>query len=42
MAVARALERGEFSLPDERVLLVLSAAAAVLGFLTVILLLLSL
>ena len=40
--VAHALDRGDFSPPDERVLLVLTGAAAVLGVLTAILLLFSL
>jgi putative membrane protein len=40
--VTRALERGEFAPPDERVLLALTAVAAILGVLTAILLLFSL
>ena len=40
--VTRALERGEFAPPDERVLLALTAIAAILGVLTAILLLFSL
>ena len=41
LRVIRALERGEFAPPDDRVLFAITASAAVLGVLTVILLLFS-